>query len=324
MDNLTTVDGLMLTKGLFDELNEQELSDVIVAEGCSAAVLDRYNREHNAHALWTVTKENVAAFIDEDGVSFSKTKYGDPDSIRDFASRIAKRMLQEHGEEMVRFPESFCILLPAHRSAPTAASLLGEAIRRIFLEEYGVDIEVNKMSRGRIAVSDFGKMREETDRKNFVVNDFFYDGPSLRDKTVLFIEDALVSGASYLETQRALDVVGLDLGAVHGYFITDIRAETFPEERLSIEGVLNRVWVHEGAFDRLIEIFEKEGTRTTPRMAKMFLECPWEEVEAGLSRLSPDKVVDLYRAIVDEELHVAEAYSHNACRFREYLFATLA
>lgn len=284
-----------------------------------AEMVERYNRSHNLSALHTVTKDTLDTFIARDGAAFSKFKYGDPDSIEYFAKGIAAQIWATHGTRLVTDPESFCILAPAYRKAPTSAVALSLQVAEVLSRDYGVTVESTHLSRNVLGSGDYGLLTTKKERESQIFGHFHYEGRPLTGRTVLFVEDALVSGAHYLETQRVLsEQAGLDLCNLHGYFIADVHAETFTKEQYSVENLLNHLWIDRDLVHRLTEILQKPDSVITPRVLKLLLSEPWLQVRSVLEEQQLHQVLSITHLATAEGLDQNTKYAENGAHLVEY------
>ncbi|MDT7780202.1 MAG: PRTase ComF-like [Acidobacteriota bacterium] len=282
-------------------------------------VASPYRRNHNVSALYTVSARNVKNFRRAVGKEFSMFKYGDPQTRRIFAERIAEEVWREAGREIAADPQAWRVVCPAYHGAPTAAALLAEEVRHVLAHARGVELAAVRLHRRNPPRGDFGELRSHGARERRISGNFFYTGESLAGLTLIFVDDVLVSGAHYRETQRVLERhAGVSPASIRGCFIVDLKAKGFAGTKQAAEGILNHLWVGSGRAERLIEVLQKPGVGLTPRLLRMLAEFPWEVSEGLFNRLDHQTVLSLLHACRLELLHTDAAHSDWVGRLDRY------
>ncbi|MBU1431448.1 phosphoribosyltransferase family protein [Myxococcota bacterium] len=261
----------------------------------------RYNRDHNLNAIFKINADNFDFFSESFGAEFSKFKYGDPESISLFAGLIASEILEKLGPEIIASPDHWRIVYPARKAIPTAATLLADHVNYILLKKYKIDLNKIYLKRRRVFNGDFGEIKSQNTRESQIFDNFFYDGDDLNGKKTIFIEDALVSGTHYRETQRVLELSGVNLTHIHGFFIADIESKTFVKEGYSVENKINHIWVKSPY--EMIEILQKSDVVVTARMIKFIFKFETDKFKEILDKIDLYQLAELYSAALDENLN---------------------
>lgn len=280
----------------------------------------RFSRNHQVDALHTIRRGTLGEFQRVEGRRFSALKYGDPQSIRYFAQRLAARIWRRHGFRMLKERSAFCIVSPAYRHIPTAAVLLSEKTNEELRTQYGVHVEQVYLSRRELAAGDFGKLKSKEAREAQISGNFCVHAGTIAGRTAIFIEDALVSGTHYLETQRVLvEEGGVRLEDLHAYFIVDVRTEDFATESCGMEDVLNHLWIGPSDIHRLTEVLGSCDEQITPRMVKLLLANQLHETLPVLKKLDSYSLLGILHVADRESLSERGEYREAAACLRHYI-----
>lgn len=215
------------------------------------------SKNWNLHALYTISDDlelaqpadgrliTAAAFKQETGVSFSKMKYGSSAALDLYSDRMAGQILETFGRAQIsKHPARYVLLSPASINLPTAATLLADRIQSAILHKAGVKLEMGRMLRTGHLKVDFAKLKTTEERMAAMAGLFSYEGPSLagKKKKLIFIEDTVVSGSHYQETQRVMQPTlertgGPGMRALHCFVVANL--EKVPPV---VESELNEVY----------------------------------------------------------------------------------
>lgn len=228
-----------------------------------------YSRNHNIKALFTVTPVNFDNFAEGAGKTFSLLKYGNQKNIDEYSETLLNLIWKDHADEISAHPDEWLIVSPATFNLPTSAVLVSEAIEKLFVKKYGLNIKKVSLKRRSTNSIDFGSLTNMADRQSHIKNNFFYDGPSLANKKLLFIEDALVSGTHYKESQRTLVEEGkVKHKNLFAYFLVNVEQSGIKSSDFSLESKLNQITMAPDTPERLLPILRNPSNSITPRMLK--------------------------------------------------------
>ena len=90
-------------------------------------------------------------------------------------------------------------------------------------------------------------------RFELIEDNFYYQGPALpKDATVILIEDAVISGAHWVETQRILVKQGLPLSNIYCCCLAKLDSTHL---QYTLEDQLNHSWVQKHHPQRLVDLW---------------------------------------------------------------------
>ena len=228
-----------------------------------------YSRNHHKTVQFKVNSQNLNSFMEQEGKRYSLMKYGDAQSIEEYSKMLASQIWNEFGKELLDSPKDWLMVCPSYFKAPTAAVTLAKTTREILVRKHQVDLKIVSMHRKSTNDREFGELKTIEERQSYIVGNFYYKGESLNNKNLIFIEDALVSGTHYLETQKILkEQAGANLDKLHGFFIVEVENENLGDTNYEMEALLNYGWIDGKHLERLLPILKDEKTVYTPRMLK--------------------------------------------------------
>lgn len=271
----------------------------------------RYTRNHNIKALYTVTPVNFDNFADGAGKDFSLLKYGSQKHIEECSEQLLKIIWKDHADEISANPDQWLIVSPATFSLPTSAVLVSEAIERQLLRKYGVRINKISLKRRKTNSVDFGSLTNLADRQSHIKNNFFFEGPSLAGKKLLFIEDALVSGTHYQESQRALVEEGkANHKDIFAYFLVNVEQSGIESSDYSLESKINQIMMAADTPERLLPILRDKSNQITPRMLKYVFKSQSRTTYYCLN-LNYESLARIYQASLTDGFNFKNDFKEN-------------
>jgi len=243
------------------------------------------HRNNNLHPLVVISPDPAAGrtvegrqahitlndFKTMEGKQFALMKYGSSKALDHYAHRLVQLILQVF-PSMQDSPDQFVCIRPGNISLPTAATLLADRIQK------ALDVPMGRIVRGKALTRDFATLDSAEERAKAMQGLFKYSGPQLDAATAVFlIEDTVVSGSHYVETQRVLEQVGCPLGKVHCICIASVEGLS-----AKTESELNELYFnprHADIVQRLIQCLKDvtEDSDPTSRQVKFILNSLPEE-----------------------------------------------
>ena len=261
---------------------------------------DLYSRDHHTSVLFKLNTQNQDSFMEQEGKRYSAMKYGDAESIEEYATMLAKQIWNQFSKEIKEHPDDWVLVCPSYFKAPTAAVVLARSTKKIILEKYKIDLPMVSIQRKSTNDREFGELKTMAERQSYIVDNFFYEGESLSQKSLIFIEDALVSGTHYLETQKVLKKqAGADLDNLYAFFVVEVEKEATKATNYEAEAVLNYGWINGSKLERLLPILKDPQTVYTPRMLKFVFGKP-ERANFYRKHLSFNELNKLYQTAYQE------------------------
>ena len=288
----------------------------------------RYQRDHQLYSLYELTPERLPDFQALEGVRFSKCKHLDRESVAHFASQLAQLISERFLSASASSPSTLAptktltVVAPAHRHLKTAGVHLAEAVTERLKELTGLYIQLVYLSRHELNDLDFGTLKEASAREALIHQRFYYEGPELTGERVILIEDAVISGAHWMETQRALCERGVALERLVCVCIASVNPHAFVDGDYAVEDLLNHLWVkgHEPA--RLIQLIQDPPSQLSARSLKLLLGAPWSALTEALDATPWRKVLSLYHHVVSaahlEGFDELVSYAAPLKRFERY------
>eukprot|EP00929_Paragymnodinium_shiwhaense_P124394 TRINITY_DN9977_c0_g1_i1.p1 TRINITY_DN9977_c0_g1~~TRINITY_DN9977_c0_g1_i1.p1 ORF type:complete len:663 (+),score=104.09 TRINITY_DN9977_c0_g1_i1:66-1991(+) len=240
------------------------------------------DRNNNLHALYTIapksfeihtqpgtTRVTSEAFMASNGEVFSKMKYGYPVNLHLYASQL-ETMIRSTFGGLEDKPDDYLLIVPGAIKLPTAATHLAHRLVQL------LQIPAGRMARAGHISKDFAKITSAKERAKAMKGAFRYEGPKIADSTkVILIEDTVVSGAHYIETQRALTLeTGVPLKNIHCFVVASLEGL-----ENGVEGALNEVYFDPEDSDITDKVMDSLdavpcGTDPTSRQVKFTLKLP--------------------------------------------------
>jgi len=228
-----------------------------------------FSRTHQTKSLFAVSPVNFDYFSSGPGVDFSLMKYGSQEHIEKFADKLVSLIYRDHGEDLSSHPDDWVIVSPAYLRLPTSAALLTESVGNRFKARFGVTLKNVSLKRRTTNSIDFGSLQNISQRESHIKGNFYYEGPDLKGKKLLFIEDALVSGTHYIESQRALtQVAGVSHEHIFGYFLVNVEQAGAENPDFSLEAAINHMYIPKDNPEILKNLMLNKSNKVTPRVLK--------------------------------------------------------
>lgn len=280
-------------------MNQQRITDYAMLLLWSLCIgscsLSAYDRDHNVHALYHIDRANLDEFCDSEGITYSLMKYGDRKAIRHYAKALAALIWEEHGHELRATPDQWRVIAPAAFTLQTSAIAVTQALVDVLRSDYDCPVLLEQLSRAGVSVEDFGSLASSTERQQHISGNFAYGGESLEDLSIIFVEDALVSGAHFIESQRVLsEQAGADLDRLFAYFIADVD-QSDSLAKGSIEGAINHVWIQRDNAAHLCELMADNTSLISPRVLKLIL-APNGDLGDYLAKLPQAVLLRVYES----------------------------
>jgi predicted amidophosphoribosyltransferase len=287
-----------------------------------------FDKEHNILSIHHVSVDHLDQFQQQDGILFSKFKYLDPYSIDYFAQKLADMIWEQFRLSLIDYPEKFVLLSPAHRHLKSAGVWLTETVHAYLKTQHNVEVQLASMSRRAINAIDFGKLQASDARQKLIAGNFYYSGPSLDQNIVILIEDAVISGTHWIETQRVLvEENHLAHTHIHCACLVNIDAQSFSDGAYSVEDVLNHLWVDPTQIDRFIDIIKQPQVEFSTRSIKFLLNQSWSNIYYVLERLTRHRALRLCHqvmiAIHKEKFEQFSTYQDHIQRLQRYVSVKL-
>lgn len=263
-----------------------------------------FSRTHKSHSLFRLKNSSLGEFLLIHAKEYSLFKYGDKKISRKYALALAQQI-----QTVINFSDpskEIVLMLPARYHLPTSAVLLGKEVARLLASYNHIEIPLYELSRSSTLAGDFSALESSESRLSAIDQHFYYEGLSLTGKTVIFIDDALVSGAHYMETQRVLKNADLNLDELFSFFIVQIDPSNPETEKLSSESRLNNYYVSSKHPERLKKIL-LEDDPITPRMLKLILSSP-ETTEYFATHLPSKLCIKVCKALDADRFQDKEIY----------------
>lgn len=222
-----------------------------------------------------------------DPKTYSRFKHGCVDSIRVLAARMAPLILSKtSGLEQVVIASS------AYKSVPTAAALLVQAM----MEHHLPADRFRHIRFTRDHIFPFDYARLNVHQRDVAMQEIrlLFDVAELKDRPLVVIDDALVSGA-HERTIRSH--VGSFPSRMLFFYLVDMssRAQTMTEDQM------NHAEVHN--LQQIRVLMRQKGYVINSRVLKSILTAPWPEFRTFTSRLSDQQQEDLLLLAMSEDYH---------------------
>lgn len=262
--------------------------------------------------------------MEHEGKRYSLMKYGDMESIKEYSKMLVSRIWNKFGNRILENPDNWILVCPSYFKRPTAAAILVKTTQEILEKKYHVSLKMVRLHRKKTNDREFGELRSIGERQSYIVGNFYYNGQNLSNKNLVFLEDALVSGTHYVETQKILsEQGGAALKNLHAFFITEVEKEKSKNSNYEVEALLNYGWVKKTHLARLVPILKDPQTIYTPRMLK-FIFGNRERAKFYTKQLEFFELNKLYQTAYDERFLERPKYIGLVQELRENLTQQLS
>ena len=211
---------------------------------------------------------------------YSLIKYGDPESLDYFSSKIAQMILKHAGQDIKMNPEDWILATPAgfqedEPAAKKASLILGQKIA----DKLGIELAPVYLTKKQTVY--YSDLDNALTRFDLAMTQ--YEKRKTSKKHLIIVDDAAVSGATFWAVMAAF---GPHI-KVYSACIVDVRCQN-----MSVEGVLNHASV-QGA-DSLSPILNHESAEISSRTLLSVLNADKKTLAKMLNSLTENRLKTLY------------------------------
>ena len=278
-------------------------------------------------SLYQPGSDALNRFGDTDGLRFSRFKHCEKSALHHFSKRLADRILASREAEFADRRGAPVLISPAIKSVLTAGAALAWEVRRQLSFRLSYEVEIQQLRRRATVDEDFSLIDRKTERAQCINNAFSYDGCSLHDRSLIFIDDALISGTHFRESVRALrDHGGADPGRIVGAFLVSLdHASTF-HDGYSIESHWNRLWPSQTDINEILSTWLKQQASLSPRCLRLLMNRSWSELRKHFESVLPADSGDFLRQIraniLADDFHRSPTYQQICEQFLHWMDTT--
>lgn len=226
-------------------------------------------------------------FKEQEGARFAKMKMGNSESLDYYAEQLAGKIVATF-PSIADQPSKFALVKPASIDLPTAATLIEERLKTLL----GSNVQEIVVERNSHLEGDFAKMTEQQ-RAHALSGSFSLranSGIDYSSTTFIMIEDTVVTGAHYIETQKILQRSGVPIERVNLVAIASLVGL-----KATVEGALNEEYYSPTDPEIPIKLIESLHAVTQGR-------CPTSrQVKFILSSL-PEAAFSKFQALLGESI----------------------
>lgn len=237
--------------------------------------------------------------------NYSALKFGSDRVARLFGYEMANKFYEEYYDILVN---SRCVIIPsAFNVVEIASTILAHHFMNrlndlLTRNEHNI-VEWSTMHRSMSYVSDYCTMTKNT-RKQMLKGDTLYINKDfIKDKTLLFVDDATISGAHEEKMEDFLRESGITNPHIFCYYVR------YTGKNAEIESQLNRSGIR--TFNDYINLINEPNHHLVVRAIRFLLDLPPENLRLALQRLDNKFIDKLYMACLAKEYHKTGDYKDN-------------
>lgn len=237
--------------------------------------------------------------------NYSALKFGSDKIAHMFGHEMANKFYEEYYDTLTT---KKCVVIPsAFNIVKIASTILGyHFMNRLndLLTQNGHDtVEWTTMHRSMSYVQDYCTMSKDV-RKEMLKGDTLYINKDfIKGKTLLFIDDATISGAHEEKMEEFLKSSNIDNEYIFCYYVRYLGKNS------SIESQLNRSGIR--TVDDYIELVNEPNHHIVVRAIRFLLDLPPESLKLTLQKLNDEFIYKLYSSCLSKEYHKISDYSDN-------------
>lgn len=240
---------------------------------------------------------------------YSQFKFGCIPAANYMGEELAETVIEYDRKYNLLGDRPIVVCPSAYATIPAASVQLKEGfVKHLhrYLGTFGdVSIEEERIYRTHSYVEDYGTLSKGK-REKLISNDkFTIDSSKLRDKLVLFIDDAYITGTHELATQKMIDSCKHSFEYMYLYY-AQVRNKTID---CRVEDTIN-MWSIKSLKD-LDFLIKKYPCTINVRMIKFILSSDPRNVSTFLREMSIEFLDDLKRAVLIGKYYTVAAYRKN-------------
>lgn len=251
-------------------------------------------------------------------IDYSKLKYGSKKIARKFGVELANKFLSSH-EFMGLLPElsgkKLVVMSAPWKNIPVASTALKDYFISKFnpvWSEHNPSVESLKVNRGHSYNEDYGAMSLEDRKKAITSDDFYIDKEFIKEKTLIFIDDVIITGAHEERIHKLLESVSFEGTVIYLYF-AEYKGGGNPE----IENELNYAFVKN--LLNIDYIIKNDEFMFNTRVVKYILSAKHDQFRNFADYQSESFLHQLRKELVGNEYHRLPEFKTNY----EYLISKL-
>lgn len=239
-------------------------------------------------------------------VEYSHLKFGSDGIARKFGRELAAAFFKQHSTALLT---SKCVVIPSpYNYVRNAATVLTghfvNALNHLLVAANGQHVEYSTIHRKVSYINDYGFLSKEKRRSLINQDSFFIHNNFYKDKTLIFVDDVIITGVHEEKVKDILVREGLQNKTFFLYYAQYVGNSPEIEAEINFAGIKN-------AADYVRFLIKNENHHIIVRPIKFMLALSARKLRQVLCLLTSKDIYDLYHGCLGEGYYKLPQYQTN-------------
>lgn len=260
-------------------------------------------------SVYKLSNRDVDASV-VDSYDYSMFKHGHRKTTIKFAKKLAAK-LTSFALFGKKLNTEIYITGAPYNQVPVASTYLAQYVA-MFLREFGFyNVKEFKINRQHSYHQDYGLMDAASRHASISGETFYTDAAILQDKTVLFIDDVLITGAHESRIEHMIEHLHIKCDSIFAYYAAFDDCCESPD----IEHQMNSAAIQD--MDDLTYLFSRRNLLINTRVTKFLLSIEKSKFLIILTYMTKQVKADLYRYSLANTYNTVKEYQYNFSLLQE-------
>lgn len=244
---------------------------------------------------------------------YSALKFGSDKAARNFGYDLADRFFAMYSAHLLTHP---CVVIPSpYNYLPNAATIMArhftDRLNHHLADAQGTVAEWSIIHRKVSYTNDYGFLPKEQRRKLIDNDSFFFNEEFVREKTLIFVDDVIITGTHEEKLVDIMDKAQMSNDVFFLYYAQYAEGGSHP----AIEAALNFAQVK--SLEDYLELTREPNHHIIVRPIKFLLSRPLDDFVRVLESFDQKVVAELYHGALGEGYYRIPDFQPNFFALRQ-------